>query len=119
MCIGKILQEGRQGRPSGSEATLINLDKAKAFDRIDHHFLEAVLAPTGFFFFFFTHFRSWIHIFIGSSSAMVVANGVRSKPLTLSRLPDLVLQVCVGGKLKMNTELPYLLLISRPAMPAT
>ena len=35
-------------------ATLINLDQSKAFDRIDHSFLEAVLSAAGFGLHFYT-----------------------------------------------------------------
>ncbi|CAE1178594.1 unnamed protein product [Acanthosepion pharaonis] len=45
-----------------SEAALINLDQSKAFDRVDHRFLEAVLSAAGFG----ADFRSWIRLLYAS-----------------------------------------------------
>ena len=63
-------------------AALINLDRSKAFDRVDHAFLEAVLSAAGFG----LHFRSWIRLLYASPGVMVEVNGVRSEPFTLTRL---------------------------------
>ena len=62
-------------------AALINLDQSKAFDRVDHGFLEAVLSSAGFG----LHFRSWIRLLYASPGIMVAVNGVRSEPFTLTR----------------------------------
>ncbi|CAE1328699.1 unnamed protein product [Acanthosepion pharaonis] len=64
-----------------SEAALINLDQSKAFDRVDHRFLEAVLSAAGFG----ADFRSWIRLLYATSGALVEVNGVRSEPFVLSR----------------------------------
>jgi len=63
------------------KAALINLDQSKAFDRVDHGFLEAVLSAAGFG----VTFRSWIRLLYASPGVMVEVNGVRSKPFSLSR----------------------------------
>ena len=59
-------------------AALINLDLSKAFDRVDHGFLEAVLSATGFG----LHFRCWIRFLYASPGVMVEVIGVRSKLFT-------------------------------------
>ena len=64
-----------------SDAALINLDQSKAFDRVDHRFLEAVLSAAGFG----PYFRSWIRLLYASPGALVEVNGVRSKSFLLSR----------------------------------
>ena len=63
------------------KAALINLDQSKAFDRVDHGFLEAVLSAAGFG----VNFRSWIRLLYASPGVMVEVNGVRSKAFILSR----------------------------------
>ena len=60
---------------------LINLDQSKAFDRVDHSFLEVVLSAASFG----LHFRSWICFLYASSGVMVEVNGVRSEPFILTR----------------------------------
>ena len=62
-------------------AALINLDQSKAFDRVDHAFLEAVLSLAGFG----VDFRTWIRLLYASPGVMVEVNGVRSEPFTLTR----------------------------------
>ena len=62
-------------------AALINLDQSKAFDRVDHAFLEAVLSSAGFE----VDFRTWIRLLYASPGVMVEVNGVRSEPFTLTR----------------------------------
>ena len=61
-------------------AELINLDQSKAFDRVDHGFLEAVLSAAGFG----LHFRTWIRLLYASHGVMVEVNGVRLEPFTLT-----------------------------------
>ena len=58
-----------------SNATLINLDQSKAFDRVNHGFLESVLSVAGFGF----HFRCWIRLLYASSGV------IRLKPFNLTR----------------------------------
>ena len=60
---------------------LINLDQSKAFDRVDHAFLEAVLSAAGFR----VDFRTWIRLLYAPPGVMVEVNGVRSEPFTLTR----------------------------------
>ena len=62
-------------------AALINLDQSKAFHRVDHAFLEAVLSAAGFG----LHFRTWIRLLYAYSGVMVEVNGVRLEPFTLTR----------------------------------
>ena len=62
-------------------ASLINLDQSKAFDRVDHAFLEAILSAAGFG----LHFRTWICHLYASPGVMVEVNRVRSEPFTLTR----------------------------------
>ena len=62
-------------------AALINLYQSKAFDRVDHAFLGAVLPVAGFG----LHFRSWIRLLYASPGVVVEVNGVRSVPFTLTR----------------------------------
>ena len=62
-------------------AALINLDQSKAFDRVDHAFLEAVLSAAGFG----LHFCTWIRHLYVTPGVMVEVNGVRSEPFTLTR----------------------------------
>ena len=62
-------------------AALINLDQSKAFDRVDHGFLESVLSAAGFG----LHFRTRIRLLYASPGVMVEVNGVRSEPFTLTQ----------------------------------
>ena len=62
-------------------AALINLDQSKAFDRVDHAFLEAVLSAAGFG----VDFRTWIRLLYASPGVVVEVNGVRSEPFALTR----------------------------------
>ena len=61
-------------------AALINLDQSKAFDRVDHTFLEAVLSAAGFR----VDFCTWIRLLYASPRVMVEVNGVRLEPFTLT-----------------------------------
>ena len=63
------------------KVALINLDQSKAFDRVDHAFLEAVLSAAGFG----VDFRTWIRLLYASLGVIVEVNGVRSEPFTLTR----------------------------------
>ena len=64
-----------------SGAALIKLDQSKAFDRVDHHFLESILSAAGFG----QDFRSWIRLLYASPSSMVEVNGIMSSSFKLSR----------------------------------
>lgn len=63
-----------------SVTALINLDQSKAFDRIDHRLLEAVLAAASFG----LYFRTWMRRLYVSPGALVEVNGVRSELSVLS-----------------------------------
>ena len=52
---GRLIQDNMhlsceilEGIEDGTKATLISLDQSKAFDRVDHRFLAAVLETAGF-----------------------------------------------------------------------
>ena len=62
-------------------AAMIKLDQSKAFDRVDHRFMESILNTAGFG----QDFRAWIQLLYATPSSMVEVNGVRSKPFRLSR----------------------------------
>jgi len=62
-------------------AALISLDQSKAFDRVDHRFLEAVLETAGFQ----PEFRKWIGIMYQSPTAVVQVNGKRSGVFPIER----------------------------------
>ena len=64
-----------------TEAALINLDQSKAFDRVDHRYLGAVLSAAGFG----PQFCSWVHLLYANPAVMVEVNGKRSRPFSLSR----------------------------------
>ena len=51
-----LVREILETLKNDTEAELINLDQSKAFDRVDHRFLAAVLETTGFK----PEFRKWI-----------------------------------------------------------
>ncbi len=53
-----------------TEAALINLDQSKAFDRVDHRFLAAVLETTEFE----PEFRRWISMLYHNPQAVVQVN---------------------------------------------
>ncbi len=43
-----LIREVLEGTEDGTKAALITLDQSKAFDRVDHQFLETVLETAGF-----------------------------------------------------------------------
>ena len=80
-------------------AALINLDQSKAFDRVDHGFLKAVLSVTRFK----LHSRSWIRFLYAHPHPVVVVEGSKYEALHFvsidsSRLPVLThtLHPCAG-----------------------
>ena len=60
---------------------MINLDQSKAFDRVDHGFLKAVLSASGFG----MNFHCWNRFLNAFPEVMVEVNGVRSKPCCLDQ----------------------------------
>ena len=53
-----LVHEILEGLKDDTEATLINLDQFKAFNRVDHRFLASVLKAAGFE----PEFRKWINV---------------------------------------------------------
>ena len=70
-----------EGIEDDTEAALIHLDQAKAFDRVDHQFLATVLETAGFE----PGFRKWIGLLYQTPKAVVQVNGRRSKPFAVTR----------------------------------
>ncbi len=70
-----------EGVKDDEEAALINLDQSKAFDRVDHRYLAAVLQAAGFA----PNFCRWISLLYRSPSAVVQVNGRLSDAFVLSR----------------------------------
>lgn len=64
-----------EGVEDVDEAALINLDKSKAFDRVEHHYLAAVLHIAGF--------KPDLQV---DQLAVAQVNGKRPSALSLSRL---------------------------------
>ena len=62
-------------------AALINLDQSKAFDRVDHRFLEAIMKKAGFK----SDFLRWINLLYKSPSSCVQVNGKRSRTFPITR----------------------------------
>ena len=60
---------------------LVSLDQEKAFDRVDHDFLQKVLQKLGFG----SSFCSWISTFYFSSYARVISKCFLTQPITLER----------------------------------
>ncbi|CAE1313253.1 unnamed protein product [Acanthosepion pharaonis] len=70
-----------EGVKDDEEAALINLDQSKAFDRIDHRYLAAVLQAAGFA----PNFCRWISLLYRSPSAVEQVNGRLSDAFVLFR----------------------------------
>ena len=64
-----------------TEAALINLDQSKAFDRVDHRFLAAVLETTEFK----PEFRRWISMLYHNPQAVMQVNGRCSRTFAIER----------------------------------
>lgn len=56
------------------EAAVINMDQSKAFDKVDHRFLEAVLAFASIG----PHFQSWVRLLYKYPEVLVEVNVIRS-----------------------------------------
>ena len=65
----------------GTEAVLINLDKSKAFDGVDHRYLASVLETAGFK----PEFCRWINMMYYNPHAVVQVNGRRSRAFATER----------------------------------
>ena len=64
-----------------SKAVWVNLDQSKAFDRVDHRFLAAVLETAGFE----PEFRKWISMQYHNPQAVVQVNGRCSGAFAIER----------------------------------
>ena len=62
-------------------AAVIGLDQEKAFDRVNHSFLQRVLAK----FNFGPDFCSWVRVIYTDVSSLVINNGWLSSPFSLQR----------------------------------
>lgn len=71
-----------EGLKADKRSALINLVQSKAFDRVDHRYLAAVLQAVGFA----PDFCRWISFLYCSPSAVVQVNGMRSSIFVLSWL---------------------------------
>ena len=102
-----------EGIKDDTKAALINLDQSKAFHRVDHWFLAAVLETAGFK----LEFRKWISILYHNSQAVVQVNGRRSGAFAIDRS---VRQGCPLSPLLYVLALEHLLrrLRDRGARPA-
>ena len=76
-----LVRQILQGIKDDTEAALINLDQSKAFDRVDHRFLAAVLETAGFK----PEFRKWISILYHNPQAVVQVNRRRSGAFAIER----------------------------------
>ena len=66
-----LVRQILEGIKDDTKAALINLDQSKAFDRVDHRFLAAVLETAEFK----LEFRKWISILYHNPQAVVQVNG--------------------------------------------
>ena len=62
-----LVRQILEGMEDNTEPALINLDQSKAFDRVDHRFLAAVLKTAGFE----PEFRNWITVLYHNPQAVV------------------------------------------------
>ena len=69
-----LVREILEGLEDDTEATLINLDQSKAFDRMDHRFLATILETTRFK----PEFRKWIRMMYHNPQVVVQVNRKRS-----------------------------------------
>ena len=76
-----LVRQILEGIKDDTRAALINLDQSKAFDRVDHRFLAAVLETAGFQ----PEFRKWISILYHNPQAVVQVNGRCSGAFAIER----------------------------------
>ena len=76
-----LVRQILEGIKDDIEATLINLDQSKAFDRVDHRFLAAVLETARFE----PEFRKWIIILYRNPQAVVQVNERCSDAFAIER----------------------------------
>ena len=76
-----LVRQILEGIEDDTEAALINLDQSKAFDRVDHRFLAAVLETAGFE----PEFRKWISMLSRNPQAVVQVNGRCSEAFAIER----------------------------------
>ena len=76
-----LVRQILEGIEDDTEAALINLDQSKAFDRVDHRFLAAVLETAGFE----PEFRKWISMLYCNPQAVVQVNGKCSEAFAIER----------------------------------
>lgn len=85
------------GKSSGKGVALLNLSQSKAFDRVDHTYLMAVLQASDLG----LNFCRWITALYGDIESVVKVNCFFSHPFRIalgpSRLPALSTLVCFGS----------------------
>ena len=82
-----LIREVLEEIEDDTEDPLISLDQSKAFDRVDHRFLETVLETARFK----PEFRRWISMMYHNPQAVVQVNERRSRAFAIERS---VLQGC-------------------------
>ena len=73
-----LIREVLEGIEDDTEAALISLDQSRAFDRVDHRFLETAG--------FKPEFRRWISMMYHNPQAVVQVNGRHSRVFAIERL---------------------------------
>ena len=76
-----LVRQILEGIKDDTKAALINLDHSKAFNRVDHRFLAAVLEIAGFQ----PEFRKWVSILYHNPQAVVQVNGRCSGAFAIER----------------------------------
>ena len=76
-----LVRQILEGMEDNTEAALINLDQSKAFDRVDHRFLAAVLETAGFE----LEFCKWISMLYHNLQAVVQVNGRHLRAFAIER----------------------------------
>ena len=75
----RLVHEVLEQLKDNTKAALINLDQAKAFDRVDHQFLATVLETAGFK----PGFHKWISMMYDNLQVVVQVNGKHSEPFAI------------------------------------
>ena len=76
-----LVRQILEGIEDDTKAALINLDQSKAFNRVDHRFLVAVLETAGFK----PEFHKWISMLYRYPQAVVQVNGRCSEAFAIER----------------------------------